>query len=50
MITGFSPTAGDFDGDLDMVSFDPVLIDLVKAAESGIAAGAISSSGQEAGV
>ena len=36
-MTGFS-ASGDFDGDLDMVSFDPMLIDLVKATEIGIAA------------
>lgn len=36
-MTGFS-ASGDFDGDLDMISFDPMLIDLVKATEIGIAA------------
>ena len=37
LMTGFS-ASGDFDGDLDMISFDPMLIDLVKATEIGIAA------------
>ena len=36
-MTGFS-ASGDSDGDLDMISFDPMLIDLVKATEIGIAA------------
>ena len=42
--------SGDFDGDLDMVSFDPVLIDLVKATEAGrdVHGGAFPSRGQEA--
>ena len=42
--------SGDFDGDLDMVSFDPVLIDLVKATETGrdVHGVAFPSRGQEA--
>ena len=36
LMTGFC-ASGDFDGDLDMISFDPMLIDFVRATEIGIA-------------
>ena len=45
-MTGFS-ASGDFDGDLDMISFDPMLIDLVKATEIGIAAMGIAMGMEE---